>query len=208
MEYIQDVLDRATGQLQTQSLGDWITVTELGQRYGVGKRKVRAILHHMGVLGREGRCYRLSRPLVEAGLGRRHDFTRSGHAFDVISPKGQQAIASMWSSTLQNYEAEQQRVCLAPAVRAALDNFKTTRLRPMETQEEVCWIFDHFREADHQTIAAALEVSPALVSRYVKRRAVGRADRERKKQEALPTRVEAIDRMRQLAPSGSIPLGD
>jgi hypothetical protein len=208
MEYTQEVLDRPSGRLKTQSIGDWSTVTELGQRYGVGNRKVKAILHHMGVLAREGRCYRLSCHLVEVGMGMRHDFTRSGHAFDVISPKGQEAIASMWSATVQDYEDSQQRVSLVPTIRAALGNFETHRRRPMEAQGEVCWVLDHFRDVDHLTIANALEVSPALVSRYAKRRSLDRAGRERKRQEVLPAMITPIDKMKRLASLGSIPMGD
>jgi hypothetical protein len=208
MEYMQDVLDRTTGQLKTQSIGDWLTVTELGQRHCVGERRVRAILHHMGVLAKEGRCYRLLRHLVETGVGMRHDFTRTGHAFDVISPKGQEAIASMWSATVQDYEDSHQRVSLVRVIRAALGSFKTHRLAPMEAQEEVCWVLDHFRDVDHLTIANALEVSPALVSRYAKRRSKDRAGRERKRQEVLPVRVPLIDRMTRWASLGLIPMGD
>jgi len=47
MHYTAEVLDRATGDLKEVSLGEWITVTELGELYGVGRRKVRSILHHM-----------------------------------------------------------------------------------------------------------------------------------------------------------------
>ena len=186
MEYTTELLDRATGRLQTQSLGDWITVTELGLRHGVGKRVVRAILHHMGVLAQEGRCYRLSRHLVEDGFGMRHDFTRSGHAFDVISPKGQKTIASLWSAALQDYEESQRQSAQVPDIRAALATFRTYRLEPMTAQEEVCWVLDHFPDADHLTVSKVLEVSPALVSRYAKKRAKDHAACERRKQEALP----------------------
>lgn len=208
MEYMQDVLDRTTGQLKTQNIGDWRTVTELGLRHGVGKRKVRAILHHMGVLAKEGRCYRLPSHLVETGVGMRHDITRSGHAFDVISPEGQETIASMWPATAQDYENDQQWVSLVPAIRVALGNFKTHRLDPMEAQEEVCWVLDHFRDVDHLTIAKALEVSPALVSRYARRRSKDRAGRERKRQEVLPVRVLMTDRMQRWASLDSNPMGD
>jgi hypothetical protein len=36
MQYTAEVLDHATGDLKEVSLGDWITVTELGEQYGVG----------------------------------------------------------------------------------------------------------------------------------------------------------------------------
>lgn len=203
MEYVQEVLDRATGELKTQSLGNWITVTELGRLYGVGNRKVRCILHHMGVLAREDRSYRLPRHLVEADIGKRIDFPRSGYPFDVVSPKGQEAIASMWSAAVQDYEEDQQRVSLVPIIRTALATFKIDRLDPMEAQEEVCWVLDHFREADHLSVARALEVSPALVSRYAKRRCKDRAGLGQRRQEVLPTGNAPVDRMKRWASLGT-----
>ncbi|UZF91740.1 hypothetical protein [Bosea sp. NBC_00550] len=208
MEYAQEVLDRTTGQLKTQSLGDWITVTELGLRHGAGKRSVRAVLHHMGVLAREGRCYRLSRHLVEVGFGMRHDFPRSGHAFDVISPKGQETIASLWSAAVQDYQESQKQSSLVPDIRAALVTFATDRLEPMTAQEEACWVLDHFQDVDHLTIAKVLEVSPALVSRYAKKRAKDRAACERRKQDVLPVNTGLDVRMGKWASSGSIYIGE
>jgi ribosomal protein S25 len=55
MNYTAETLDRATGELKEVSLGNWITVTELGERYGVGPKQVRTILHHMGLLQSEDR---------------------------------------------------------------------------------------------------------------------------------------------------------
>ncbi|KFC68885.1 hypothetical protein FG93_03507 [Bosea sp. LC85] len=185
MEYHQEVLDRGTGHLTTQSPGDWITVTELGQRYGMGPRKVRAILHHMGVLGREGRSYRLSRQLVDQGIGLRHDFTRSGHAFDVISPKGQGIISSVWSETVTDYEAEAASSDLVATVREALSAFEAGRREPLGTSGEVRWVLDHFPDIKLNVVAKALEVSPALVTRYANQRASETAYRKRKMQEPL-----------------------
>lgn len=171
MEYHHEVLDRATGRLETKSIGDWITVTELGQRHGVGPRKVRAILHHMGVLAKEGRSYRLPRDLVETGIGRRHDKPKSGHAFDVISPKGQRLIDTMWSQTVEDYEADCRKNSLVQPIRDALAAFKVNRTDDLGTAGEVRWIEDHFPGTLHKTIAEVLEVSPALVTRLMKQRA-------------------------------------
>lgn len=171
MEYHQEVLNRATGQIETRSLGEWITVTELGRRHGVGPRKVRAILHHMGVLGREGRSYRLPRDLVESGIGRRHDRPKSGHSFDVISPEGRRLIDSMWSETVEDYEADCRKNSSVQPIRDALAAFKSTRTDELGTAGEVRWIEDHFPGTLHKTIAEVLEVSPALVTRHTKQRA-------------------------------------
>lgn len=170
MQYHQEVLDRATGRLETKSIGDWITVTEVGQRHGVGPKKVRAILHHMGVLAQEGRRYRLPHHMVEAGVGMRHDRPKSGHPFDVISPMGQDLIASAWSETVTDYEEDCRKEAEVPIIRASLSTFKATRLSPMDTRQEVYWVLDHFHDTLLQTAAAALEVSPALVSRLVSER--------------------------------------
>lgn len=183
MEYQQEVLDRATGRLETKSLGDWITITELGERHGVGSKKVRAILHHMGALAQEGRRYRLPRHLVEAGLGIRHDKPKSGHPFDVISPKGQTCIASAWSATVEDYEVECRKDAEVPVIRASLASFNATRRTPLDTRQEVYWTLDYFPDTQHQTVAMALEVSPAIVSRYAtersKRRSILREARDR-----------------------------
>lgn len=163
MEYHQEILDRATGRLETKSIGEWITVTELGAQYGVGPKKVRAILHHMGVLAQEGRRYRLPRHLVEAGIGIRHDKPKSGHPFDVISPKGQDLIASVWYEAAEDYAADCRKDRSVLLIQTAIDIFKARRLSPMTTQEDVCWVLDHFPDTAHRTIAEILEVSPALV---------------------------------------------
>ena len=171
MEYHQEVLDRATGRFESKSIGEWITVTEIGQRYGIGPRKVRAILHHMGVLAKEGPSYRLPRNLVESGIGRRHDKPKSGHAFDVISPEGQRLIDSMWSRTVEDYEANCLTDRSVQPIRDALAASKATRTDELGTAGEVRWIEDHFPGTLYKTIAEVLEVSPALVTRHTKQRA-------------------------------------
>jgi hypothetical protein len=171
MEYHQEFLDRATGCIETKSIGEWITVTELGHQHGVGPRKVRAILHHMGVLAKEGRSYRLPRDLVVSGIGRRHDKPKSGYAFDVISPRGQSLIGSMWSETVEDYEADCQKNRLVQPIRDALAAFKANRTDELGTAGEVRWIEDHFPCTLHKTIAEVLEISPALVTRHMNQRA-------------------------------------
>lgn len=180
MEYQQEVLDRGTGQLTTQSMGNWVTVTELGQRFGAGPRKVRAVLHHMGVLAKEGKLYRLPRSWVERGIGIRHDFPRSGRAFDVISPKGQEMITALWSQTSADYEAEAAADSMVVGARDALRMLMATRSAPLGTAGEVRWLLDHFRDIRHDVVARALEVTPALVTRYTKQRADQIAHLQRK----------------------------
>ena len=185
IEYHQEVLDRATGRLETNSIGEWITVTELGQRHGVGKKTTRAVLHHMGVLAQEGRRYRLPYHLVQAGIGLRHDNPKSGYPFDVISPEGQRLIASVWCETVEDYETECRKDTEVPVIRASLAAFKATRLCPMDTRQEVYWVLDHFPDALLQTVALALEISPALVSRHTAERNNRRRALREKQNETL-----------------------
>ena len=169
MLYVQETLDRQTGLLATRPIGEFITVTELGNKYQVGRKRVRAILHHMGVLAAEGRRYRLPRAFVETGLGVRHDHPRSGHPFDVLSPKCQALIAEAWDHTVADLESE-----AAPAMhraQAALDAFRSTGSRELNTQEAVCWLCDHYPHLLHYQIAGILGVTPQLVSKFTKLRA-------------------------------------
>jgi len=189
MEYRQEVLNRATGRLETNSIGDWLTVTEFGARRSAGPKRTRAILHHMGVLAQEGRRYRLPRHLVEAGIGLRHDSPASGYPFDVISPKGQTLISAVWSETAEDYDAECRRDSEVSEIRTSLSEFRAKRLSPLDTRQEVYWMLDHFPDAMHQTIALAAEVSPALVCRFV-------AERRSRKRMLIDERDKPLDDVR------------
>ncbi len=169
VHYTSEVLDRATGDLKEVSLGDWITVTELGERYSVGRRKVRSILHHMGLLQSEGQHgrYRLSPKAVEQGLGIRHDNPRrSKYPFDVISPEGQRLIESIWDETVADLERERLDDPLVRSANAALQEFQALSHTTMTTQEEVCWLIIRFPDLTYQQIANLLGVQRPLVSRY------------------------------------------
>jgi len=169
MLYVQETLDRQTGRLATNTIGEYITVTELGDKYGVGPRPVRMILHHMGVLAAEGRRYRLPRGFVERGLGFRHDNPRSGHPFDVLSPGCQALIAEAWDDTVADLDSED--TLTTRNAKAALDAFRSTRRRELNTQEAVCWLGDNHPRLLHREIADILGVTAQLVSRFTKLRA-------------------------------------
>jgi hypothetical protein len=183
MEYTSEILDRSTGDLVTVSLGDWIPITELGKRNGVGKKQVRQILYHMGLLQREGRSYRLPWEAVEKGYGKRHDNPKSGHAFDVISPLGQQLVAEIWDETITDYETDLRKDSKVDEAREAIAAFNGTRSgkEPLHAEGEVRWLRHHFPEMTHEATAAALEISPALIRKYVNKQAVQRAYWERRK---------------------------
>ena len=169
MLYVQETLDRTTGLLTTNIIGEYITVTELGEKYRVGPRRVRAILHHMGVLAAEGRRYRLPRVFVERGLGFRHDNPRSGHPFDVLSPKCQALIAEAWDDTVDDLDSE--ATPTMSRAKAELDAFRATRRRELETQEAVSWLCDNHPRLLHRQIADILGVTAQLVSKFTKLRA-------------------------------------
>ncbi|MBM1172152.1 hypothetical protein [Microvirga arabica] len=169
MHYTTEVLDRSTGDLKEVSLGNWITVTELGERYGVGNKKVRSILHHMGLLQSEGKHgrYRLTANAVEQGLGIRHDKPKkSKYPFDVIGPEGQRLIALAWDEAVTDLERERLNDPQARSADAALQEFQALLPSPMTTQEEVCWLTSRFPDLTYQQIADLLGVQRPLVSRY------------------------------------------
>ena len=94
MQYTSEVLDRTTGDLKIITLGNWITVTELGKQHGLGPRKIRSLLHHLGMLQSEKKRLRLTPKAVALGYGKRHDNPKKiKHPFDVISPLGQKVVA-------------------------------------------------------------------------------------------------------------------
>jgi hypothetical protein len=173
MHYTAEILDRATGNLKEVSLGEWITVTELGKQYGLGSKKVRSILHHMGLLQSEGQHgrYRLTPRAIEQGLGKRIDKSRNSKwPFDVISPEGQRLIAMAWDETVTDLERERLSDPIVHTADAVLQRFKLQRASVLETQQEVCWLLDHFDDLTFQQIADLLGVERPLVSRYANRR--------------------------------------
>lgn len=192
MKYVREELDRSTGQLVLADIGEWVTVTELGEQYGVGRKKVRAILHHMGLLANERGHYRLPRWAVEKGLGLRHDKPRkSRYAFDVISPKGQRLIAQVWDETVKDYEADLRKDARVDEARLALEAYLATRVGIMEERQRVCWLRDHF-EMTHEAVAKALEISPTLARRYADQQDEQRAFWARYKK-AVPAQESTFD---------------
>lgn len=186
MLYSEEVLDRRTGELITINRGEWITVTELAGLYGVGPRKARSVLRKMEFLGIEGSRdharHRLQPWAVECGYGRRlKTMSGSNVPFDVISPEGREWIAARWSSALGAVDEAASGARL-DAARTALSAFQESRGRQaMPVHEAVCWLLDHDRDGSlsHTDIAAILDVTQQLVSRYVAKR-----DHERRIREA------------------------
>ena len=133
MIYHEEVIDRRTGELITVSKGDWISINELAEVYGVGSRKARCVLREMDFLGIEGANdhgrHRIQEWAVALGYGRRNT-TKLGrkYPFDVISPEGRAWIEAGWSSALATVEAAYTGPEVARA-RAALEHFRFNLVR-------------------------------------------------------------------------------
>ncbi|MBA1157937.1 hypothetical protein [Microvirga mediterraneensis] len=192
MLYTVETLDRSTGVLAPIN-GDWVTVTELGHRYNVGSRKVRVILHHMGLLQREGERYRLSHTFVRKGYGLRHDKPRSGYPFDVISPLGQELVAQAWDIAFQDCEADLRADAQVDTARAALEAYKTNRLEPLAASAEALWLLDHFPKLTHERVGEIIGVTQQLVSRYAKQRTKKRASHITPRCKELPVNARPFD---------------
>lgn len=171
--YTEELFNRSTGELETISLGHWVTVTELGEMHGVGKNRVRTILREFDFLAVEGggryQRHRITRWAVDRGYGKRIERSaRVMHPFDVISPAGRAWIDERWSDVVT---AIQERVTpdLVMA-KEALDRFKASRSRPLKIEEAVCWLIDHFDKLSQEQIGEVLDVSRQLVSRYLNTR--------------------------------------
>lgn len=131
------MFDRKTGELINVSLGDWITITELGQRFDCGPKKTRTVLREMDFLqvegdGRSSR-HRLCHWVVERGWGhrltRKKDKRKSGNIpFDTIGPDARQWVEERWAAAFQ---AVEHRTKTGPAAKAkaALEGFQISRNR-------------------------------------------------------------------------------
>jgi hypothetical protein len=167
MHYTTEQLDRSTGELHLASLGEWITLTELGKQYGVGERKIRTILHHLGMLQPEGGRYRLTARAIEQGFGKRHDNPKKHqYPFDVISPLGQQIIAENWDWVVTDLEQKKRSTPRLRAASDALEEFKKARSSQLTTQMDVCWLTDHFPKLTPCEIAQIVGVPHPQVYRY------------------------------------------
>jgi hypothetical protein len=155
--YTEEVFNRSTGELETISLGHWVTVTELGELHGVGRLQVRSILRQLDFLGVEGggryQRHRITRWAVDRGYGKRIECSaRVMRPFDVISPAGRAWIDERWSAT----------------------------------EEAVCWLIDHFDKLSQEQIGEILDVSRQLVSRYQNTRSKQIRDVREGKRAVLP----------------------
>jgi hypothetical protein len=173
MEYTTERLNRATGDMEEIRDGDWITVTELGKKYGAGRNRVREVLHHIGLLWPEGKHgrYRLPYDAVARGLGKRIEAgNRRKFPFDVLSPGAQALIATQWDTAVAELAAEKSAVPNS-AARLFADFQERRRSKVLQTGGQVRWYLDHFPDLRHEEIATLIGVSQPMVSRHARQRA-------------------------------------
>lgn len=175
MEYFTEELDRSIGELRRVSQGHWITVTELGETYGYGKKEVRFVLAKMELLQTEGAAhsrYRLAPWAVEQGLGKRIE-RKGAIPFDTISPEGQAWVAERWGDAIQTLEDAKS----VPVRKAedAIEHFRSQRNAyraslgqdEMSTKEMVYWVVDHFPNLSQPEVALVVKVTQPLVNRIL-----------------------------------------
>lgn len=175
MEYLAEVLNRSTGDLEQVSLGNWITVTEYGKSKGVGRNTTRAVLARLGLLAEErsGNMtrWRLTQEAIRKGWGKRHDRPLRGkYPFDVLSPSGQSWIEDRWEEALAAHRRAGTSTPAAARAQDALRSFKARRTE-LTIQMEVCWLLDHFSDLTAVEIGHIIGSPKQTVADYVAIRA-------------------------------------
>ncbi|HWJ75029.1 MAG TPA: hypothetical protein VNX29_17860 [Kaistia sp.] len=194
--YVEEVFNRSTGEMETVSLGQWVTVTEFGQLRGMGPRKVRTILRHLDFLAVEGggqyQRHRITRWAVERGFGKRIErSSRVQHPFDVISPEGRRWLEEKWSGAV--LAVDEQLTAPLKLAGEALTTFQVARNRKLDVQEAATWLIDHFNSLTHEEIARILDVTRQLVCRYANIRSKQLREKDEMKRRCLPSTRTAVD---------------
>lgn len=174
MIYTTTILDRQAGELNTVSLGEFLTISELARQFEVGPRQFRLVLDRMGLLQQAGTSGRrlLHPDAVAAEYGKtlwpKASTGKQKHPFDVISPLGQAYIGELWNETVAELLSDQQ----GPMTLAvhALEEFEAKRSEPMSLLCRVTWLLDHFPGLTQSDIAMCLNADPGMVSRYAQDR--------------------------------------
>ena len=199
MQYVEEVLNRKTGELETVSMGDWLPLSELGQVYRQGRNQIRTILRKMGVLVVEGaerhQRHRLAPWVMQRGWGKRIEGRRGRRfPFDVVGPDLQRWIADRWNLTMA--ELEQEATAPSLAARAALQQFTTSRSRTLSVQQSVSWLADYFPLLTQNEVALVLDVTQQLVAKYQNIRSAQR-------RKALALKAMNLDVRQDLARAGA-----
>ena len=171
MKYVQEILDRKTGELISVDQGDWITITELACMLDVGRRRATTILRQMGFLQVEGggrNCrHRIADWVVEKGWGRRLHRKGDKFPFDVIGPNAVSWIRDRWQAASIAVEHGDNTGLVAEA-RDAVMGFKASRDgREPSVQMLVCRLADFFPSLTQQQMGDVLDVTQQLVSRFL-----------------------------------------
>lgn len=172
MEYFSEVLDRKTGTLNRISMGDWITITELGELYGLGKREVRDVLRRLDVMVIEGaerhQRHRLASWVVERGWGKRIE-RRGTVPFDVVGPELRSWISDRWQQALDDKKRQENAAVVEAA--EALARFNSNRIHDdLTAQEAVSWLIAYFPHLTQSEMALILNVTQQLISKWVNAR--------------------------------------
>lgn len=186
MEYTQEIFDRQTGEMSTVAMGNWVTITELGEMLGAGSRETRTILRKMEFLQIEDTATktrnRLCPWVVQRGWGKRIETNRS-RPFDVVGPAGQAWVAERWHQIVEELRASKSALSWEAA--AALNDNLSWRHRPLPVELQVFWLADHFPTITQVEIASIINVTQPLVHRYLRRRSARLASLRAKKEKAL-----------------------
>ncbi|QRM42813.1 hypothetical protein [Rhizobium sp. BG4] len=171
MNYVEEILDRKTGELVSVDKGDWITIAELARFLGFGRRRATTVLRHLDFLqiegvGRDSR-HRIADWVVQRGWGKRLHRKTDKFPFDVIGPDAVQWIKERWQGAVTAIERETFSGPVAEA-KAALDGFQAAYGRKeMTVQMEVSWLADIFPDLTQEQMSSILDVSQQLVSRFL-----------------------------------------
>lgn len=170
MIHRQEILDRKTGELVSVEQGDWITIAELGQLFGLGRRQTTTVLRQIEFLQVEGRGrnsrHRIADWVEAKGWGKRLHRKTDKFPFDVIAPAAVEWIRERWPNAVAAIERETFSGPVAEA-KAALTAFQADDRKELTVQMMVCWLADTFPSLTQQQMAGVLDVSQQLVSRFL-----------------------------------------
>ncbi|MDQ0392642.1 hypothetical protein [Labrys monachus] len=190
MLYTQEVFDRKTGEMILVDAGEWMTISELGERHGVGPRKAREVLRELDVVTMAGgggtQRHHFAPWFLERDFGKRHPPTKARpYPFDVIGPMGREWIEERWADALNSVETKASSPVVS-AAKAALHDFVVTRKREtMPIIEMVYWLCDHFPQLSQAEMGLVIGVSQPMVFRYTTLRDKQRTEAKARKRALL-----------------------
>lgn len=178
MEFVCEELDRTTGELETRSLGLWMTISEFAQEMDVGVRQGRLILVDMDFMfvanGENGKRWTQICPWVEERDWGKRIFPRRGSKtpFDVINEDARLWIKERWDESKDRVLGLGHEASLAAL---ALNEFLSRRKDPDEDGlfVQIHWLSDHFSNLSQAEIARIVGVTQQAVSKSISERKKG-----------------------------------